>query len=100
MNNDSDAKHKYLVTGVEDVYDSSDEFEHSNSLSPIEVEASSLEEAITSAERLFQAQINRERFKSGFVSSLNSSGGPHGMYFAKVEEVSDSAGKILYKEMR
>ncbi len=89
---------KYIIKGVEEVYDAFDEFEHNNPLDPIEVVAASIDEAVNIAREKFQQEICKQRLESGHISSLQSSSGPHGMYFAHVNEVVDMDGKSVYQD--
>ncbi|MEA2036261.1 MAG: hypothetical protein U9O94_02045 [Nanoarchaeota archaeon] len=89
---------RYIVKGVEEVYDASDEFERNNPLDPIEVEAASIDDAVNIGRERFQQKICQRRLESGHISSLQSSGGPSGMYFAHVNEVLDVSGKSVYQD--
>ena len=91
---------KYIIRGSEEVYDAFDEFEHANPMDPIEVRALSIDGAVDEGMKILQQKINQERFEAGFVSSVGSSCGQYGMYVARVDEVLDTAGNVLYKEGR
>jgi hypothetical protein len=80
----------YMIKGAEEVYDAFDEYEHDKEHPPFRVEAASLEEAIEAATRQLQEKIDFER---GLFVNL-------GTYIAKVREVSDVNGKIVYQNKR
>jgi len=77
---------KYIISGVEEVYDAFDEFEHENKMADISINAGSLEEAIGRARTGLQKKINKER--EGFTSS--------GMFIARVTAVKDEKGETIY----
>lgn len=92
---------KYLIQGVEEVYDAFDEWEHDLPQKDILVTAASLEEAVSLGRETFQRTIDDSRRESGHITSPLSSGcGPSGMYSAHVEKVLDLDGKVLYQDIR
>lgn len=91
-------KQKYRVKGVEDVYDNFDNLEKENPLPPLIVEAGSLEEALKIGTLTCQKIISQERFAKGYVHSPDSSSGSTGTYYARIEEICDFAGNILYEQ--
>ncbi|NIO22142.1 MAG: hypothetical protein GTN76_15795 [Candidatus Aenigmarchaeota archaeon] len=89
-------KKKYIIEGVEEVFDEFDEFEHENPIEPFTVEAASLKSAKTIGEKILQQKINLDRFKRGYVSTSENSAGQWGMYVASVKRILDEKGKVLY----
>ena len=88
--NDLYPKNLYIVAGVEEVYDAFDEFEHSNAIDPVEVKASSIEDAITKGRKILQSKIDGSRRKGGFMT--------HGSFSASVTKVLDLKGNVLYEK--
>lgn len=68
---------KYIATGVEEVYDAFDEYEHDNSLGQIALYAPDKKEAEETARKLFQKKVNIKRV--GFMAT--------GSFFAKVTDL-------------
>lgn len=89
---------KFIIEGVEEIYDEFDEFEFSKSHDPFSIEADSLEKAVESGRILLQKKICEDRFKRKYVLSEDSCGGSYGMYFANITKITDESGNILYNK--
>lgn len=83
-------KQTYTVSGVEEVYDAFDEFEHSNALPSVAVKAVSIDDAIAKARKILYDNVYQVRKQGGYLSS--------GSFIATVTEVRDEKGKVLYSE--
>lgn len=59
----------YTTVGVEHVYDAFDEYEHTNPLPMVQVNAASEADARVKGERALSALVNETRRKGGFLSS-------------------------------
>ncbi len=76
----------YIIEGVEDVYDAFDNYEHSNVMEPLIVQAFSVKHAMQRGGKILQSIINEQR--QDFMHS--------GWFSAHINEVRDSDGKVLY----
>lgn len=80
---------KYIIFGVEHVYDAFDEYEHPNHIPPIQILASSTEEAVSTGRKFLQEIITEQRRADGFLSS--------GEFIAEVVIVLDEGGQEAYR---
>lgn len=78
----------FVIRCVEQVYDEFDEFEHEKECEPTIVRAKVIEEAMRKGEKITQYKINNYRQEEGNMSK--------GMFIAKVTEVLDVYGNVLY----
>lgn len=82
-------KKRYVINGVELVYDAFDDFEHENIWPIFTLKATSLKDAIYKGRIILQGQIDEAREKMGCLSS--------GTFEAEVDRVLNKRGKVLYE---
>jgi len=82
-------KRKYVIEGVEQVYDAFDNFERTNPMDQITLKAFSLADALHEGRVILQEKIDKYRREGGYMST--------GMFIAEVSRILNKKGKVLYE---
>jgi hypothetical protein len=60
---------KYIIHSIEHVYDGFDEYEHTNEIQPVIIDASSIEDASKKGHTLIQDKVTDLRRQGGYLST-------------------------------